>query len=93
MYNSWIARSKGNVDFGEAARIHLHGVGGRTLEKLERYDFPYLVSKNPDVVILEVGSNDLPHLNAETVGSAIESLQLLIFGSKCRHVLLVFVKF
>ena len=50
--------------------MHLFGVGGRTVEKLRRY---YLhVVRRPDVVILEVGTNDIVDVGPEVVGSSIE---------------------
>ena len=40
------------------ASIHLHGVGGRTVMTLRRYDLGAVSALRPDVSILEIGTND-----------------------------------
>ena len=54
--------------------VHLHGVGGRTVEKLRIFDMSILDSLAPDIVILKIGTNDLTCLPQEVVGSAVEEL-------------------
>lgn len=61
--------------------IRLSGVGGRTVEKLRRFDLSNISSFAPDILILEVGTNDLAHLAPEVVGSAIDDLVHLILDS------------
>ena len=56
------------------ARVYMHGVGGRTVTKLRKYDFGVVARLSPDIVILEIGTNDLSFLSPEVVGSEIEEL-------------------
>ena len=60
--------------------IKLHGIGGRTVDKLVKYDFGYVQKFQPNIVILEVGTNDLPLTKPETVGSKIDDLVHLLLG-------------
>ena len=52
--------------------MYLHSIGGRTVDKVIQYDLPFLKSQRPDVVILELGTNDLSLLSPEAVGSRLE---------------------
>ena len=61
--------------------MHLFGVGGRTIEKLRRYDLHVVTHLAPDVVILEVGTNDLSNVRPEVVGSSIEELVGLLLDN------------
>ena len=56
------------------ARVYMHGVGGHTVTKLRKYDFGVVARLSPDIVILEIGTNDLSFLPPEVVGSEIEEL-------------------
>ena len=56
------------------AEVHLQGTGGRTVGKLQSYDLHVVRQLMPDIVILEVGTNDLPSVASEVVGSSIEDL-------------------
>ena len=58
----------------ETARDYMHGFGGRTVTKLRKYDFGVVARLSPDIVILEIGTNDLSFLPPEVVGSEIEEL-------------------
>ena len=60
--------------------IKLHGIGGRTVDKLVKYDFGYVQKFQPNIVILEVGTNDLLLMKPETVGSKIDDLVHLLLG-------------
>ena len=60
------------------ASVHLHGVGGRTVAKRRSFDLHVVEQIAPDVLILEIGTNDLVDTSPEVVGSAIESLVCLI---------------
>ena len=60
------------------ASVRLAGVGGRTVEKLRRFDLTVISSYEPDVVILEIGTNDLSADAPEVVGSAIDDLVHLL---------------
>ena len=58
--------------------VHLHGVGGRTVAKLWSLDLHVVERIAPDVLILEIGTNDLVDTSPEVVGSEIESLVCLL---------------
>ena len=57
------------------AVIHLHGVGGCTVEKLRLYDLGVASALRSDIIILEIGTNDLVDDRPEVVGSEIDDLQ------------------
>ena len=60
------------------ALVHLHGVGGRTVQTLQANDLHVVRDLAPDIVILEIGTNDLTHSSPETVGSNIEDFVHLL---------------
>ena len=55
-------------------RVRLHGVGGQTVQTLQANHLHVVRGLAPDIVILEIGTNDLSKLAPEKVGSAIEDL-------------------
>ena len=63
-----------NFHLPESGHVSLVGTGGRTVDKLNKYDLSLLVKYKPDIVILEVGTNDLSTLRPEIVGSKIDDL-------------------
>jgi len=69
-----LTRADTNFYFEGNATVHLFSVGGGTVEKLLRYDLHVVRRLAPDVVILEVGTNDLSDVGPEVVGSSIEEL-------------------
>ena len=52
---------RAGLNFGleGTAEVLMHGVGGRTVKKLEAYDLGVVTNSSPDIVILEIGTNDL----------------------------------
>ena len=60
------------------ASVHLHGVGGRTVQTLQENDLHVVRDLAPDIVILEIGTNDLTHTPPEIVGSNIDDLVRLL---------------
>ena len=54
------------------------GVGGRTVAKTLQYDLPVVASFAPDIVILQLGTNDLSRLDPLVVGSSIEELVTIL---------------
>ncbi len=84
--HSFVARLKGDLAAGFDSRadpnfnlngtafVHMFGKGGRTVAKLRDQDLPVVTSLAPDVVILEIGTNDLSRLGPEVVASEIEVL-------------------
>lgn len=63
------------------AEVHLHGIGGLTVDRLRRLDLQLFKTLAPEVIILELGTNDLSSLPPEVVGSAIEDLVNFILKS------------
>ena len=63
------------------ADVRLYGIGGRTAQTLRSYDLHVIDQLKPEVVILEVGTNDLSTLGPEVVGSQIEDLVVLLKSS------------
>ena len=68
--------SRASCDFNllGTASVRLHGVGGRTVQTLQANDLHVVRDLAPDIVILEIGTNDLLKLPPEKVSSAIEDL-------------------
>jgi hypothetical protein len=60
--------------------IKLHGIGGQTVDKLLKYDFGYVQKFQPNIVIFEVGANDLPLMKPETASSKMDVLVHLLLG-------------
>ena len=58
--------------------VYLHGVGGRTVQTLQENDLHVIRDLAPDIVILEIGTNDLTHTPPEIVGSLIEDFVRLL---------------
>ena len=54
--------------------IRFHGVGGRTIVKVRKFDLGIIRILSPDIIVLELGSNHLTKLPAQTVGSELETL-------------------
>ena len=68
-------RAKQNFNLaGSDVYVCLKGTDGRTVEKVRKYDISAIASIQPDIIILELGTNDLYHLSPEVVGSRIEEL-------------------
>ena len=63
------------------ASVHLHGFGGRTVAKLWLFNLHVVEQIAPDVLILEIGTNDLVDTSPEVLGSKIESLVCLLLES------------
>ena len=68
------ARAAPNFHLPESGHVSLFGTGGRTVEKLNKYDLSSLHKYRPDIVILEIETNDLSTLRPEVVGSQIDDL-------------------
>ena len=56
----------------------MHDIGGRTVRKVRNRDLGVVARLSPDIVILEIGTNDLSLLPPEVVGSEIEELVSLL---------------
>ena len=51
-----------------------HGVGGRTVAKVLKYDLSVVKEFGPDIIILQLGTNDLVNSSPLTVGSSLKHL-------------------
>ena len=69
-----------DLNLSRSAHIKFYGVGGRTVDKLSKFDLSVVGRLKPEIVILELGSNDISPSEArpERVGSTIESLVQLL---------------
>jgi lysophospholipase L1-like esterase len=63
-----------DFDLQGTADIYMHGVGGRTVPKLRKFDLGLIAKISPEIVILEIGTNDLVNTPPEVVGSYIEDM-------------------
>ena len=54
--------------------IHFHGVGGRTIAKVRKFVLGIIRRLSPGIIVLELCSNDLTKLPAQTVSSELETL-------------------
>jgi hypothetical protein len=61
----------------------MHGVGGRTVPKLRKMDMGVITRISPDIVILDIGTNDLALAPPEVVGSDIEELVRSLVAEYC----------
>ena len=61
--------------------IRWHGIGGRTVFKTISFDLHVVEEFAPNIVILQLGTNDLANTSAVETGSAIEDLSQLLHGS------------
>ena len=69
-----------NLNINTSVIIHWHGVGGRTIEKVRRFDLTEVERFKPDVAFLQIGTNDVTRRRSSpaSVGSAIECLVCLL---------------
>ena len=78
----WAQGNKYSLDFNLTQRcdVSILGIGGRTVNKIVRHDLPNIRRRAPEIVILELGSNDLcdESCDAETVSLAIVALVELL---------------
>ena len=54
-----------------------HGIRGRTISKVIRHDLGIVETFAPEIVVIQLGTNDLSSLFAVETGSALEDLSLL----------------
>ena len=59
---------KPNFGLQGSATVHLFGVGGRTVSKVQKHDLHVVFLVAPDIVLLEIDTNDLSHRAPELVG-------------------------
>ena len=78
----FIERNPGDLDLAfklkEPADIFWHGVEGRTVAKTIRHDLHVVQSVRPDIVIVQLGTNDLSSRSPLLVGSDLEDFIRLL---------------
>ena len=70
-----------DFDITTPMNLHWHGIGGRTVAKVIRYDLEIVRQFSPDIVILQLGTNDISDCSihsALTVGSQLKDLTKLL---------------
>ena len=70
-----------DFDITTPMNLRWHGIGGRTVAKVIRYDLEIVRQFSPDIVILQLGTNDISARSirsALTVGSQLEDLTKLL---------------
>ena len=70
-----------NLQVSDDLLIKWQGIGGRTIAKTRSYDLGVVESFSPDIVILQLGTNDLTTLSAVETGSVIKDLTRLLHES------------
>ena len=70
-FNAHIAK---NLSLDGDLLIRWHGIGSRTVSKTREYDLGVVEEFAPNVVIMQLGTNDLTTISAVETGSAIEDL-------------------
>ena len=78
-------RAKRDFDLS-AVNVWLFGTGGSTVAKINYFDLKTVTCFSPDVVIMEVGTNDLSDKPPETVGSEIDDLAVKLINEYCVRV-------
>ena len=73
-------RAASDFNLRGTASVYLHGVGCRTVQTLQEKDLHVVRDLAPDIVIWEIGTNDLTHTPPEIVGSLIEDFVRLLQG-------------
>ena len=61
--------------------ITWHWIGGRTVAKQIKFDLHVVRSTRPDIVIMQLGTNDLPFQSPLQVGSELEDFVRLLHDS------------
>ena len=67
-------RAHDHFDVVNSARVFLYGVGGRKVSDVQSRDLHIIESFAPDILILDIGTNDLNTGKPEVIGSAIDDL-------------------
>lgn len=72
-----------DLNLSEACDVEIFGVGGRTVDKVIRMDLEVIKRNAPNIVVLELGSNDIcdSHCDADTVALSIVALTELLIKS------------
>lgn len=71
--------------------VRLHGTGRRRVQKLIKYDLGVITEFATDIVVLEIGTNDLTVGAPEIVGSDIDDFVRLLRCSVAMKIIGVYV--
>ena len=63
----------------EVATFKWHGIGGRTVWKTMELNLHVVASFAPDIIVLQLGTNDLSRFDPLVVGSSIEDLVRILY--------------
>ena len=72
------SRASANFHLPQSGHVELRGTGGRTVDKVLIYDLHVFEQSKADIVVLDIGTNDLGTLAPEVVGSKIDDLVCLL---------------
>lgn len=67
------SRAVSDFNLRGTVSVDIHGVGGCTVQMLKENDLHVVRDLAPDIVILEIGTNDLSHALPQTIGSQIDA--------------------
>ena len=77
-FNEVFAR---NLHIDGDLSIKWHGIGGRTISKVIRHDLGIVETFSPEIVVIQLGTNDLSSLSAVETDSALGDLSRLLHES------------
>ena len=77
-FNEVFAR---NLHIDGDLSIKWHGIAGRTISEVIRHDLGIVEKVAPEIVVIQLGSNELSSLSAVETGSALEDLSRLLHES------------
>ena len=77
-FNAHIAK---NLSLDGDLLIRRHGIGGRTVSKTREYDVGVVEEFAPNVVLMQLGTNDLATRSVVETGSEIGDLCRLLYES------------
>ena len=72
-----------DLNLSEVCEVEIFGIGGRTVDEMIRFDLEFTKRNAPNVVVLELGSNDIcdSHCDADTVVLSIVAFTELLIKS------------
>ena len=80
-------RADVNFNLEGIAVVFMHGAGGQTVLKLRMFDLHVVKGLSPDIIILEIGTNDLTRSGPEVVGSEIDDFVRFLLNNLTVRVL------
>ena len=74
-------RADVNFNLKGTAMVFVHGVGGRTVPKLRMFDLHVVKRLSPDIIILEIRTNNLTRSGPQVEGSEIDDFVRFLLGN------------